>query len=145
MATARPTRIESADIVRTGIQDIDDQHVQLVSLYNRLLEWTERGHALAASFDALTALETYIGKHFDFEETLQARIGFPGRDQHRERHGELADQFAHFSQAIFNGEDLTDQLLHFVSDWIKTHISVEDMEYAHYLIKNEKLCEAGFE
>lgn len=143
LPAARPMRIDFAEIVRTGIQDVDDQHAQLVDLYNRLLDWTERGHALAATFDALTALEAYIGRHFSFEEDLLLRIDFPGRDEHRARHAELAEELRRYSLAIFNGEDLTDQLMQFVSDWIKTHIAIEDMEFARYLSEQNKVRPAS--
>jgi hemerythrin len=125
--------ISPSEIPQTGIGEIDAQHSRLVELYNRLHEWMQRGHATSATFDALTALETYVVEHFAFEEKFLEQIGFAEIDEHRARHRELVRELERHKQALFDGEDVANQLLGFVSNWIKTHTADEDMKYVlHY-------------
>lgn len=126
-------QISLSEIPQTGIEEIDAQHAKLVELYNRLYEWMQRGHATSATFDALTALESYVAEHFSFEERFQEQIGFAEVDKHREKHRGLISELDQHKQALFDGEDVADQLLGFVGNWIKTHTAIEDMKYVrHY-------------
>lgn len=134
MSIAPARQIKIAEIPQTGIAEIDLQHARLVNLYNRLSEWIERGHDVAATFDAIGDLESYIAEHFSFEEQLQEKIGYPGRARHHALHQEILEEFGRHAKAVLDGEDVADQLLDFIGHWIRTHIAREDMQYArHYL------------
>ena len=113
-----------------GIQEIDEQHAQLVACLDRLEFWVEKGQGFAAALDALNSLNTYVEEHFTFEEAFLRQHRYPKLEEHIEEHQKIMTDLSHLTQRVLDGGDIDQELLGLIREWIITHIGVEDVEYA---------------
>jgi hemerythrin len=118
---------------RTGIPTIDDQHGQLVSYLERLLNWIERGYGFAATLDALQFLFDYTRTHFEFEEQLMREHGYPRLAEHIEKHRAIEQGLGRVRSDLESGKDVEVDLTATLRKWIVEHIDVEDFEYALFM------------
>jgi hemerythrin-like metal-binding protein len=116
----------------SGIQQIDDQHKQLVECLDELEQWIGKGHGFAATLDAFGKLTHYVEAHFRDEEDILRQRGYAKLDEHIEEHHLISAELAKLYQHVLDGGDVTEALLRLVRDWVVTHIGVEDMEYADF-------------
>lgn len=118
-----------------GIQEIDEQHAQLVACLDRLELWVEKGLGFAAALDALNSLNTYVEEHFTFEEAFLRQHRYPKLEEHVEEHQKIKAELSRLTQRVLNGGDIDQELLGLIRKWIVTHIGVEDVEYAMVFAK----------
>lgn len=130
MSEAAPPKF---GVVPVGIDEIDRQHNRLLSCFDRLELWMERGHGTAAVFDAITSLNDYAGIHFRYEEAWLRRKGYPRLDAHCEEHRAIVEGLERLTERLGEGEDIGDETLRTLRDWIVRHINDTDAEYARYL------------
>ena len=124
-----------------GDKTIDDQHKELVVMYNKLLaicasEMANLTEKNAEIEKALNFLCTYTVKHFTDEELLQKNCGFPGYEEHRAQHEEfkmkaytLSEKFKEIGFSDKFATILNTQ----VGLWLITHIQDEDSKIAAYI------------
>lgn len=130
------TFIPWTDQIRIGIQEIDEQHKQLVELINRLYDaMTQGADRQQAANEILQELMQYTIVHFAVEESLFRIFDYPDYETHRERHQQLRDQVIDINKRVQAGERLiTPELLFFLRKWITSHIMVEDKAYGPFLL-----------
>lgn len=122
-----PTKFQ---LPKIGIQEIDEQHAQLVVCLDRLELWVGKGQGFAAALDALSSLNDYVEKHFTCEEALLRHYGYQKLDKHIEEHRQISAELARLTKQVLDGGDIDQELLDLIRKWIITHIGVEDVEYA---------------
>lgn len=129
--------IEWTDKISVGIQEIDEQHKQLVDLINQLYEAMTLGtDKLTIAKQVLDELERYTVIHFAVEECLFRIFDYPDYAAHCELHKELCSQVREINLKVQSGERLiTPELLFFLRKWITNHIMVEDKKYEPFLLK----------
>jgi len=129
---AKPLLSWSAALA-TGMEEIDEQHRQLIAIGNRLNEAIRSSSGRASVGSVLEQLIAYTVQHFQFEERLMAASGYPGAAEHARQHRQLEqDVLAH--QARFaSGEALSVELMHFIRDWLVKHIMGTDKALARAL------------
>ena len=74
-----------------GLEEIDADHRKLVDMVNDIYKLIEEHEREKCS----KAIDQFIGMmsmHFDKEEGILARIGFPGIEEHLKYHGSLVIQ-----------------------------------------------------
>lgn len=82
----------------------------------------------------LSGLIAYTCEHFDTEEGIMRRAGFPEYARHRQQHEELKRQVLDFQkQVLENKVVLTIDLLQFLSDWLTHHIKGSDQKMAAWV------------
>ena len=130
------TFIPWTDQICIGIQEIDEQHKQLVELINRLYDaMTQGADRQQAANEILQELMQYTIVHFAVEESLFRIFDYPDYETHRERHQQLRDQVIDINKRVQAGERLiTPELLFFLRKWITSHIMVEDKAYGPFLL-----------
>ncbi len=116
----------------SGIQEIDDQHKQLLECLDHLELWIAKGHGFSATLDALGALNKYVETHFLYEEDLLRRRNYPKLAEHIVEHQAITVELARLYQHVLDGGDVAEELLGLVRDWLLDHIGVEDMSYASF-------------
>lgn len=125
-----------SDELLVGVAAIDDQHRRLVEMvgafYGALAEKKPAKDALGELLDGLVEYTRY---HFETEERLMARSGFPDSPAHREQHavftrrvGDLVDRFSR-GQLVLSIEATT-----FLREWLTDHILVRDKELGRHLV-----------
>jgi hemerythrin len=126
-----------SDEYSVGVDAMDDQHKEMIDLLNQLYEAMMANRALEVTGPLLSRLVDYCQGHFVAEENLMVKLGYPGLETHRARHRQLVDQ-VNEQVRHYEHEDLfvPIQLLHFLGDWVATHIQKEDKDYGPWLNKN---------
>jgi hemerythrin len=125
--------------LETGIKIIDEQHMTLVDMVNRLMTELNAGKRDFVVSETIDFLEAYILLHFTEEEILQKNIKFTFYDEHKKIHEDFTNRFliikSDFEKYGVN-PDITLRLSEFVADWLIDHICIEDKKIADFI--NEK-------
>jgi hemerythrin len=126
-----------SDKFSVGVAALDKQHTVLMDTLNKLHEAMMKGKANEVTGPLLRKLVAYTNDHFATEEKLMASTKFPGLAQHVVKHKDLIKQVSEFVSRYERGEiTVNTSLLHFLRDWLGTHILKEDHEYGPWLNKN---------
>lgn len=128
--------IEWYDSYSVGIKEIDQQHMELVAITNKLFQaiMGERGHVVL--LDILRELERYVAYHFDYEEHLLREHGYPelSLKEHAEEHELLKRQVQDFiTDYAQHGDTMDVDVFGFLRTWTDEHLGQSDSEYSGYL------------
>lgn len=119
-----------------GIQEIDEQHKELVKLLNRLHEAVVSHHGSTACSEILNQLAEYTRVHFIVEESLMRILHYPEFEQHKAEHEALVAQVVALQQKLAAGQaTITFELLHFLKVWLTKHIAGSDRRYAGFFLE----------
>ena len=117
-----------------GINVLDDQHIELFEIVNRLHEAMMSGQEPAVTGPLMATLIAATRRHFETEEKILADLGYPGLESHRELHRELVRRAQSYCVRYRCEEKpLSPHLLNFLRDWLANHIWSCDQEYAVWL------------
>ena len=115
-----------------NIRQSDLQHKKLVEIINQLHEAMKNGagqEQLDTVFESLTA---YTRIHFADEEQLLEKHGYPVTN-HKALHAHFIEQLQQYQQEFRNGVLLSLPVMHFLKEWLLTHIQGDDKKYGEYL------------
>jgi hemerythrin len=120
---------EWTDDLNTGIPEIDLQNRRLGEYINTLdhAKLTANREQVA---QVLEQLLDYAVSHFLFEEQLMESAGYEFRKSHERIHEIFAKRLAEFRGRFAKGEEVTDELLAMLKNWVEIHIKQEDRSYA---------------
>jgi len=122
-----------------GIEEIDNQHKELVSLINQLHKAMKLKHGSRQAGTILSRLADYTVYHFGHEEKLFETYNYPDKKQHIKTHKDLVAQVVDFKTQFEQGRaSLTMDLMNFLTDWLKNHIMKTDKAYAPFLKEKMK-------
>ena len=111
----------------TGVEEIDNQHKELIDRVNRVLAACTRQEGREAVKEALESMGSYAIELFRIEERIQRKNEYPNYTAHRDAHDEfvcmLQELFAYFDEegpsshvVMMVNETLTNWLIqHFLS------------------------------
>lgn len=111
-----------------GISAIDAQHKRIVEYINSLDTARSMGNSGYTAY-TLEGLVDYTLTHFEFEEELQQKAGYPYIKAHRRIHEIFVKRIASFRERFERGEDITAELLDMLRTWLVSHIRSEDRDY----------------
>ncbi|MDR1211830.1 MAG: hemerythrin family protein [Spirochaetaceae bacterium] len=122
--------------LETGYELIDNQHKQLVSALNKLLEACREGHGKEKLAQTLDFLTGYTIKHFADEEKLQIKYQYPDYLTHKQYHDDFKITVKDLAEQLIE-EGPTDELVGMVNtsigDWLLNHIKGDDFRMAAYV------------
>src|SRR5689334_9105723 len=78
------------------VSEMDSQHQQLFRIAGELHTAMAAGQAKGAMESTLQRLIAYTRQHFESEERLMARVGYPGWKTHKVEHDRLTRQVERF-------------------------------------------------
>lgn len=114
-----------------GIEEIDDQHKQLVALVNELDEAIRKRKPKDAVRDIIDALVDYTLVHFKLEEDYFDKFGYEGAEAHKAEHAKLVEKMVDFRQGYIDDRPgLARKLMPFLSNWLVVHIMGSDKRFA---------------
>ena len=123
-----------------GVDSIDDQHRQIFSRINRLLEATSQGKGRDEVGQVMQFLGSYVVGHFGAEETYMGQTSYPATAAHKAEHSAFLREFSDLS-AQFRKEGATSQLViaiqRKVCDWLINHIGKSDKQLAAHLLRSQ--------
>lgn len=118
------------DALDIGIEEINRQHQRLIHIANELYRLTQRNADPGALKRVIQSLATYTKTHFSYEEQLLKRNHYPDFDDHKAYHEKLVQDVYRFADRVDRGEDVVNELLEFVKNWLTNHIMKSDMAYS---------------
>jgi hemerythrin len=121
-----------------GIEELDEQHQQLLRLINELDEFVEAGGkhiGKPSCFEALNALIKYADTHFRTEERYMEQHGYPMEASQREKHSDFMDRIFELTEESQKGDLLAFfKITNFLKNWYISHVLGMDQEYKDFLV-----------
>ncbi len=117
-----------------GVSELDRQHQQLIQLLNRLISTTGTisTHSETIS-DILREMTDFARTHFKAEERLMKAYGYPGLEEQKRLHAQFRKKTASFTKGAERGdEQIPQELLEYLIDWLTHHILEKDMAYRSF-------------
>ena len=134
---AETNLIDWSDDLSVEIEEIDDQHKELLVMINRLHgatvsgDWSKR---IVTLTDILMGLIDYLQYHFATEEKYMILHEYPGYEEHHKEHSQFVAEVTSFSEAFKNGtKGLSEEILSFLKEWYIRHITLSDVRFGVYL------------
>ena len=120
--------------LEVGFAKIDEDHRELIDALNGLHAAMDQGQDKAELAKVLKFLRDYTVSHFQMEEALMIKYGYPGASAHFAAHAELVLKVCDFI-VDFRADRvaLTEALLEFLATWLVGHILDKDHELGIYL------------
>ncbi|MCB1955428.1 MAG: hemerythrin family protein [Rhodocyclaceae bacterium] len=124
---------EWSDSFSVGVQEIDEQHKELVGLLNQLHTAIHEHHGSEAARRILDELADYTKTHFMVEESLMRISNYPDFTAHKQWHEDLIGQVVALQEKLDKGQaTITFELLHFLKVWLTKHINEADKRFGEY-------------
>jgi hemerythrin len=129
------------DKYATGIQLIDSQHKELISLTNELFHaCLNKNESIEGVFkETMRRMVEYVHFHFGAEQEMLQRIKYPDYQEHKKQHDTFVRNVLASVKEYNEGKKLVPN--HFVRslrDWILSHIAHYDKLYAAYIVTQKK-------
>ena len=128
------------DRLKLGIPLIDRQHEKLVKLTNNLYLACLQDTKTANSNFIKTVHEVvgYVRYHFSTEEKLMLLVDFPDFSFHKNEHTDFIKQVLVQTKLFTNNSHLVpNHYVHFLKEWILSHIAVHDKAAADFILNTE--------
>jgi len=122
--------------METGVPLIDSQHRELVDRINAVTAMGTKSTSVEETKRTLDLLGNYIVTHFNDEEELQKKAGYPKYKEHQAQHKYYINEFQKLKQEFEkNGSSpkFTLELSNSIIAWIVRHIKSEDVALGKFL------------
>ncbi len=138
--TTAPKGMEWREEFATGVPEIDEQHLILVSMLNEAAVRVA-GDTTAATVERITHdLLGYALYHFEAEEKLMRRYGYREGSpaevaDHLEQHRGFSWKVVAFREELKSGGAVpAEELLDFLTDWLTRHILLTDQKLGAWVL-----------
>lgn len=121
--------------LETGVEMLDRQHKQIFKHANHFFLCHKCGDDVGTLKECMGFLQQYTMYHFQAEEAFQVQCGYPRYREHQAIHNGLATQVKFLSvkmEASGYAREQVEAFYHFLSEWIRNHILVEDVGFARF-------------
>jgi hemerythrin-like metal-binding protein len=120
-----------------GIGELDVQQQELFAEFELFSEAVEKEYKRDEIDRFIAYLGHYTEEHFGYEERLQERANFPGREEHLAAHRHFVEEVESFKAALNSGKDSREvsiALKGMMIRWIITHSRHLDLQFNNYLL-----------
>jgi len=116
------------------VDEIDDDHRRLVSLFNILNHAMSEGDSPEYIDAVLEELISCTAWHFRHEERLMLKYRYEDAAAHKSEHQDLIESVGKLQEKFRQeGNQLSDEDVEFLEHWLTEHILVADMKMGSYL------------
>lgn len=125
-----------------GIQEIDNQHRELIKKLNELAEYVQQKKGKDKIGTTLRFMKDYSKIHFSTEEEYMAKFEYPGLDQQKNEHEKFrvtVEKLIGDLEKEKEMEIFASQVQRFLIDWLILHIKTVDLKFGEFLDENELL------
>lgn len=125
-----------ADLCKTGIAAIDDEHRQLVSLFDAFARSIQEGAPVEDVYGIVQEAIAVANAHFEHEEQLATAANYPNAEDHQFRHRHLRMQLTTLvghTVGIAVRDPVTDERLFEMRRLLEEHIAGPDCDLADHL------------
>jgi len=134
------SRLKWTDALKTGVEEIDEQHMILVHTLNDAAEKLAH-EATAETLGQITQdLLSYALYHFETEEELMQEYGYreaegEGMQRHLDQHRSFSSKVVEIREGIKTGNLIAPgDLIGFLNSWLVNHIQNTDQALAAFLL-----------
>lgn len=126
-----------SDAFSVGVYELNDQHMRLVGVINRMIDLaslkkSDEAAIKSAYLKVLDDMVQYAAVHFDTEERYLKSIGFPDFENHAEEHKAFSRKAAELKQKAAVGEVDIPGTSQYLQAWLSGHILHSDMDYRRF-------------
>jgi len=119
-----------------GVKEIDDQHMKLIELVNKLNDAMHAGQGRDALGPILAELVRYTVYHFGTEERLMGTHNYADQEAHKGEHKKLVADVSAFKTKFDGGNAMiSTEIMNFLRDWLSKHIMQTDKRFGQALNK----------
>lgn len=120
-----------------GEETIDRQHEDIFLRCNSIVHAVENGDVSCDKLpEMLARLIDELAVHFQYEESVLSRHGYPGLDTHSQQHQALIERARDLHRLAIARELPVAEMVSFIEwDWVAQHILTDDHEFATFLKK----------
>ena len=120
--------------VAAGVEAMDDQHGILLDTLNELRHQLDHGSASARLSQQMARLVEFAGMHFDCEERLLRRHGYPALELHSLAHHDLLEKIRYAVDRADRGDHAElERAFAFLRSRYMEHLATLDRQYAEWL------------
>ncbi|MGA2434748.1 MAG: bacteriohemerythrin [Bryobacteraceae bacterium] len=117
-----------------GVPQIDQEHQGLFAKAESMRQAMLVGKGKDELDFLLGNLVAYGCYHFDHEEELMQRIGYPDIAEHRKEHEDMKKRVRAMQERASAGEKtMTIEVMLFLMEWVKRHVIATDLRIAGYM------------
>jgi hemerythrin len=126
-------RFAWTDELVLGHAALDAQHERMFALGRNLVYPLSDPNRHLPGAERLLALTDAVQEHFSFEEDLMRSAGYPGSTRHAGEHAALLSELAEYCARLhWDGDDVPEDVVTFLRDWLSQHIATSDREVVHW-------------
>lgn len=114
---------------------IDEQHKHLLDIANKILSMNSQNLDIEKLKTAISELFKYVQEHFNDEEALMLKIGYPEYEEHQRLHAEIIDDMYHHLTTPERIESILANFRRLVTRWIIDHILNEDRKIHTFMVQ----------
>lgn len=123
------------DSLSVGNILIDNQHQELISRYNNLLDACNQRMGKQEIGKTLDFLGEYVSLHFNYEEEQMLKVNYPELLSHKKQHDEFILRYIALKEEYEQGKQIgviirANKML---SDWLINHIGTVDKKLGGFL------------
>ncbi len=131
--------IKWRDSYNTGVEQMDQEHRQLVELIEVMHTAIRDGAEKEKVEEALGTITQYTIDHFANEEKLMSTHDYPDAALHISEHEKLKEDAGKFKQQLEESfPDGTQEFYRFLREWLINHILDDDKKFAEFLITQKE-------
>lgn len=126
------------EAMSTGVIEVDNQHKELFSQVNLLMEAMRQGKGREKIDELLDYLTGYAVRHFATEERWMDKLGCPAAAENKKQHADFVAKFTQLREKLTASGASSAMVLemsNFLGNWLAAHISRTDTQM--------NLCAAG--
>lgn len=118
----------------TGIEEFDEEHRIFFSITARFIETIKTRNSDNSVSKTFAELYKYAKSHFHMEEDAMERCEYPHYERHKKEHKSIVDSLDKLYSRYREGdEDVTVELLGFLTNWPEKHIPTYDRNLSIWL------------
>lgn len=117
-----------------GVAEIDYDHKKLLELINRVVSATSYKLGDDFSQEIFRKLIDYTKYHFDREEKLMEKYGYPDRENHAIQHNKFIATISDIYSQFGNNNKIAHQEIYdFLKNWLLKHIAKSDKKLGAFI------------
>jgi hemerythrin len=126
-------RFEWSDAFRVGVEKLDTEHRRLFALVNDLSETIGRTGKIEGHEKQKKELLQFTRVHFQHEESLLEKHGYPRLELQRKDHHDLLERLERFAGAEERrARPRAQTAVDYLKDWLIRHTLIEDLKYRDF-------------
>ena len=121
-------------ILSIGVDELDEDHRKLISIFNILNHAVTEQESPAYLAAVLEELINCTVWHFSHEERLMLKHGYDGLAEHKEEHRDLVQSAKDLQQELLRTDKpVEEEHIVFLERWLTEHILTTDLRLGGFL------------